>query len=307
MSTDAASVLVDGPWEHRFVAANGARFHVAVAGEGPPVLLLHGFPQFWYAWRHQLSALADAGYQAIAVDLRGFGASDKPPKGYDTYTSTADVAALVRSLGHERAVVAGQGLGGWIAWSMPALEPEVTRGVVALSMPHPIVMQRASWRDSGQRAASRYVVDLQWPFVAERRFAPGSGQAHVREVLTAWAGPGGPFPTDEDVQRYADALALPFVAHSAAEYYRWIGRNQLRFDGPLFNRRIGKPIDVPVLHLQGADDGAVLAEATRGSAAFVRGSYTDLLVEGAGHFLSEQAPQQIGAALLEWLSRLPPD
>ncbi len=303
MSLDAASVLLGGPWEHRLVAANGARFHVAVAGEGPLVLLLHGFPQFWYTWRHLIPALAGAGYQAAAVDLRGYGASDKPPKGYDTYTSTADVAALVRSLGQERAVVVGQGLGAWIAWSMPNLEPDVTRAVAALSMPHPIVMQRASWRDGRQRRASSYLLDLQWPFVAERRFT--GGPEEVGRVLREWAGELGAFPTDEDVQRYAAAMALPFVAHSAAEYYRWIGRNQVRFDGPLFNRRLGPAVTVPVLQLQGSADGCVIAEATTGSAAFVAGPYTEVLVENAGHFLAEEAPDRVARSMLDWLAGLP--
>ena len=87
---DASMALIEGPWEHRFVAANGARFHVAEQGEGPVVLLLHGFPQFWWAWRQQLVDLADAGYRAVAVDLRGYGASDKPPRGYDSPTLAAD-------------------------------------------------------------------------------------------------------------------------------------------------------------------------------------------------------------------------
>jgi len=119
MSLDAASVLIDGPWQHRFVSANGARFHVAELGDGPMVLLMHGFPQFWYAWRHQMSAIADAGWRAVAMDLRGYGASDKPPRGYSTYTSTADAATVIRSLGEESAIVLGQGLGGFVAWSMP--------------------------------------------------------------------------------------------------------------------------------------------------------------------------------------------
>jgi alpha-beta hydrolase superfamily lysophospholipase len=82
-AVDSSEVLVEGPWRHRFVAANGARFHVAEAGDpdGPLVLFLHGFPQFWWAWRHQLAAAADAGYHAVAMDLRGYGASDKPPRG----------------------------------------------------------------------------------------------------------------------------------------------------------------------------------------------------------------------------------
>src|ERR1017187_8675961 len=97
MSNDASSVLVEGPWEHRFVAANGARFHVAEMGHGPLVVLLHGFPQFWWAWRDQLVALSQAGYRAAAIELRGIGASDTAPRGYDTLTLAADVARLVRS------------------------------------------------------------------------------------------------------------------------------------------------------------------------------------------------------------------
>ncbi len=302
MSHDAASVLVQGPWEHRLVAANGARFHVAVQGEGPLVLLLHGFPQFWYTWRHQLVALAECGYQAAAVDLRGYGASDKPPKGYDTYTATADAAALVRSLGEERAVVVGQGLGAWIAWSMPALQPEATRAIAALSMPHPIVARHGSLTDSAQRRASAYLIGLQWPFLAERRMTRGDSE--VRRLLTAWASPSGDYPTEEDVRQYADAMALPFVAHSAAEYYRWIGRNQLRWDGPIFNRRVSVPIDVPVLHLHGIDDGCMLEHGAERSGRFVRGPYTYRPVPGAGHFLTEEAPDVVNAALLSWLDRL---
>ena len=107
MSVDAAFVNIDGPWEHRYISANGARFHVAELGEGPLVLLLHGFPQFWYAWRHQMVALADAGYRAAALDLRGYGGSDKPPRGYDTYMATLDAASVIRTLGEKEAVIVG--------------------------------------------------------------------------------------------------------------------------------------------------------------------------------------------------------
>ena len=98
---DATSVLLPGPWTHRDLSANGVRLHVAEAGEGPLVLLLHGFPEFWWAWRAQLPALAAAGFRAVAPDLRGYGGSDKPPRGYDLPTAAADVAALVRALGEQ--------------------------------------------------------------------------------------------------------------------------------------------------------------------------------------------------------------
>ena len=296
-------MLIEGPWDHKFVSANGARFHVAVAGEGPLVLLLHGFPQFWYAWRHQLVALADAGYQAAAVDLRGFGASDKPPKGYDIYTASGDAAAVIRSLGAEEAVVVGHGLGGATAWAMPTLRPEVTRAIGALGMPHPIVAERACLFDSRQRAAAAYIARMQVPFRSERTLVESDEE--VRGYLTGWAAPGGAFPAEEDVSRYAGALALPFVAHSAAEYYRWFGRNQLRWDGPALRRRLRRPIEVPVLRLHGELDGCFLEASTRGSGRYVAGPLTERVVPEAGHFLAEESPEVVTDALVAWLATLP--
>src|ERR1700750_1306908 len=115
---DSSVVLVDGPWTHRVVPATGIALDVAEAGTGPLVLLLHGFPQFWWAWHRQLVDLADAGYRAVAVDLRGYGASDKPPRGYDAPNLAADMAALVSALGEANALVVGSDLGGLLAWTM---------------------------------------------------------------------------------------------------------------------------------------------------------------------------------------------
>jgi pimeloyl-ACP methyl ester carboxylesterase len=92
-----STIQMAGPWAHRTISANGSRFHIVEAGDGPLVLMLHGFPQFWWTWRHQLVSLPAAGYRAVAVDLRGYGGSDKPPRGYDLVTAAADAA------GHPRA------------------------------------------------------------------------------------------------------------------------------------------------------------------------------------------------------------
>ena len=233
------------------------------------------------------------------MDLRGYGASDKPPRGYDTYTGAADAAAVIRSLGEDDAIVVGQGLGGFIAWTMPAFQPAVTRAVGSLSMPHPRVMRHASFRNRRQRRASHYLVHLQRPFGPEREMA--RDHTYVAEILSAWASPFGEYPRPEDVERYGNAMALPFVAHSAAEHYRWFGRSQLRQDGPLFNRRIRGLIEQPVLQLQGTEDGCVLAASTGGSQAYVSGRYAYELVDGAGHFLTEEAPERVSAALVDWL------
>ena len=303
MTTDGAGIFVDGPWVHRLVPANGARFHVAELGEGPMVLLLHGFPQFWWAWRDQLAALGEAGYRAVAMDLRGFGASDKPPHGYDTFTLAADAASVIRSLGAEDAVVVGHGWGGWIAWSMPSMQPAVTRAVAALSMPHPLVLRRASYADPAQVRANRYLVGLQRPFVPERRLSRDG--TYVAQLLRRWAAPGGGWPPPDVVERYVQAMSLPFVAHSAAEYYRWVFRSQLRSDGRRFVRRLHGTVRVPVLHLHGEQDGAVLASAAEGSGAWVHGPFVERYLRGAGHFLAEEATGEVNDRLLDWLAGLP--
>jgi pimeloyl-ACP methyl ester carboxylesterase len=303
MTLDASMVLIDGPWEHRFVAANGARFHVAEQGEGPLVLLLHGFPQFWWAWRHQMAALAGAGYRACAMDMRGYGASDKPPRGYDTRTSATDVASVIRSLGDSDAVVVGHGWGGWIAWSMPALEATVTRAVASLAMPHPRAFRRASFTSRHQAAANAYLMGLQRPFVPERQMTVHGG--YVQRLLREWASPEGIWPSPEEARLYADAMALPFVAHSAAEYYRWVVRSQVRPDGWRFAGRVKHPIAVPVLQLHGEHDRVVLPESAGGSEAYCTGPFERHLIAGAGHFLPEEAPEAVSQHLLDWLDRDP--
>jgi pimeloyl-ACP methyl ester carboxylesterase len=302
MSLDASMALIEGPWEHRFVAANGARFHVAEQGEGPVVLLLHGFPQFWWAWRHQMQALADAGYRACAMDLRGYGASDKPPRGYDTRTSATDVASVLRSLGASRAVVVGHGWGGWIAWSMPTLQPTVTRAIASLSMPHPLVFRKASFANPRQLKANAYLGGLQRPFVPERQMTVHGG--YVQRLLREWASPEGIWPSPEEARTYADAMALPFVAHSAAEYYRWVVRSQFRPDGWRFAARMRTTITLPVLQLHGEHDRAVLPDTSSDSADYVAGPFERHLVPGAGHFLPEEAPSVVNDYLCAWLATL---
>ena len=303
MSKDASSVLIEGPWEHRFVAANGARFHVAEIGQGPLVVLLHGFPQFWWAWRDQLIALAAAGYHVAAIDLRGYGASDKPPRGYDTFTLAADVASIVRSLGEADAAIIGHGWGGWIAWSMPTMQPAVTRAVAALGMPHPLVLRHASVRDPAQIRANAYLAGLQRPFVPEHQM--GNSPSYVEHLLVAWSAPHGLWPPHDLALRYAEAMALPFVAHSAAEYYRWVVRSQWRLDGRRFAHCLRSPITVPVLQLQGEEDRAVVPALAEMSSAYVESSFDQHSIAGAGHFLPEEAPAEVNAHLVRWLNSLP--
>ena len=265
--------------------------------QAPLVVLLHGFPQFWWAWRHQLTRLADLGHRVAALDLRGYGASDKPPRGYDTMTSAADVAGVVRSLGASDAVVIGHGWGGWVAWSMPSLEPGTTRAVAAVSVPHPLRLQSPAFARSAP-GAFRAVLAAQVPMRPERVLQePG----RVKSLLRRWAAPG--WPSEEEAERYEAAMRVPFVAHSALEYVRWAFRSPPRGDGRRFASAVRHRIDVPLLQVHGVRDTFLPADLARGSSRFVRGAYRWELVD-AGHFVPEEAPEQLSTLLAAWLTTL---
>jgi len=297
---DATSVLLPGPWTHRDISANGVRLHAAETGEGPLVLLLHGFPQFWWTWRTQLTDLAAAGFHVVAPDLRGYGASDKPPRGYDLPTLSADVAALVRALGERDAVVVGHDWGGLLAWTTAALHPRSVRRLVILSMAHPRRL-RAGMADPAQRRASRYALRFQLPRLPERMLTRFDDDP-VADLMQRWAGPEWWRTTDfaEAVDRYRQAARIPQAAYGAMEYHRWAGRSQLRPDGLRYARRMAAPITAPTLQLHGALDPCVLPSTARGSGRYVAGAYEWRELPGIGHFPQEEAPETVSRAIAEW-------
>lgn len=286
------------------VSANGARFHVASAGDGPLVMLLHGFPQFWWAWRHQLPALSAAGYRVAAMDLRGFGASDKPPRGYDPRTLADDVAGVIRSLGVRDAVVVGQGLGGLVAWTLAVVHPRLVRRLVAVSMPHPRRLRRAHLTDARQVRASRHVLGYQRPVMPERLLVADGGQ-HVADLLRLWAAPG--FPDAVAERHYRQAALIPGVAHCALESYRWAVRSIPRPDGLRYARRMASPVTVPTLQVHGALDPCVLPSSARGSGRYVEAPYRWHLLPGVGHFPAEEDPAAFNDVLTGWLADPSPE
>jgi pimeloyl-ACP methyl ester carboxylesterase len=294
-----SAVHIDGPWTHRDISANGIRIHVVEAGSGPLVLLLHGFPEFWWSWRHQLRALAAAGYRAVAPDLRGYGSSDKPSRGYDAMTLSADLAGIVRSLGEDDADIVGHDWGGHLAWSVAALHPNVVRRLAVLSIPHPLRWPGALLRDREQRRASRYMLRFQLPWAPER-WLVADDAVNVGGLLHAWSAPG--FPDAETERRCRDAMQILYTPNRALEYYRWAFRSVPRGDGRRFRTALRHPIDVPVLQLHGSLDRCVLPRTAKRSGRFVGGSYEWQLIEGAGHFPHEEAPDAVSAELLRWLA-----
>ncbi|RJL22002.1 alpha/beta fold hydrolase [Bailinhaonella thermotolerans] len=302
---DESLVRLDGPWTHRAVHAGGTRFHLVEAGEGPLVLLLHGFPEFWWAWRNQLVSLPAAGYRAVAVDLRGYGASDKPPRGYDLVTLAGDVSALVRALGEAGAFVVGHDWGGMLAWTTGAYHPKVVQRLVAVSAPHPLRLRHAMVTDPfGQLRAGSHAFGFQLPLIPERRLLANNA-AMVGRMLREWSGPG--WPDEETVRRYRQVIQIPNVAHCAMEYHRWFARSTLRPDGLRFARRMRTAIQVPTLQLHGALDTLILPRSAQGSSRYVAAPYRWRLIEGAGHFPHEERPDAFDAELTAWLADPEPD
>lgn len=297
-----AAISAAGPWTHRDVAANGARFHIADLGDGPPVLLLHGFPTFWWTWRQQLVALAAAGYRAIAMDLRGYGGSDHPPEGYDPRTMSADVAGVVRCLGLTEAVIVGHGWGGLGAWSTAVLRPEVVRALVPVSAPHPRSLRRAFLRDSHQRSALGYATGFQLPFLPERSLTANDGR-RVVDLMSEWSNDDA-WLAGEVGETFRAAFCRWPTAHTAVEYHRWAARSSIRPDGLTFMSLMEAPVQQPVLQVHGAHDPMMLPASVDGSESYVRATYERVDLP-TGHFPHEEAPQAFTSTLIDWLARLP--
>lgn len=306
---DPSTVRIDGPWTHRDVYANGVRLHVAEAGSGPMVLLLHGFAEFWWAWRHQLTELAEAGYRVVAADLRGYGDSDKPPRGYDAWTLTGDVAGLVRALGERHAHLVGHAWGGALAWTTAALHPRVVASVTVLGGAHPLALRSAIARTAPRRLrhnqarAFAHLFRFQVPMVPERRLVR-DGALEVERLLHGWSGERWRGSDDfaRTVRTLREAMLVPGVAHSALEYYRWAFRAQFRGEGRRFTDAADTRVGVPVLQVHGDADPCVLLDTARDSSPWLgpRSRFTTL--PGIGHLPHLESPAETNRTLLTFLT-----
>jgi epoxide hydrolase 4 len=274
--------------EHKSIDVGSTRLHVVQAGKGPPVILLHGFPEFWYSWRHQIEALASQGFTAIAPDLRGYNLSDKP-RGVSRYRMdylVDDIIGLMSVLGYPSAHIVGHDWGGVIAWVLAAQQSDRVGKLVVLNAPHPVRMAQAMLHPA-QLRRSWYIFAFQLPAIPEwcvRK--PG----FLSKRMRAWGlGPG--VLSDEDLVRYEEALRTPGAARSALNYYRAAVRYPI-FRVPIVRR--------PALVIWGDRDGALGNELLDG----LHRHATDLRIHRvaqAGHFVQQEAPEEVNAALIEFL------
>jgi epoxide hydrolase 4 len=282
-------------WEHREAMVNGVRLHYVEAGSGPLVVLLHGFPEFWYSWRHQIPALAAAGFRVLAPDLRGYNLSDKPPgvPAYRLEVLLEDVAELIRQAGTDKAAVAGHDWGGVLAWHLPVSHPGLVDKLIVLNAPHPAAYRRElrSWK---QLLKSWYMLFFQVPGIPEEVIRAGDFDLVGRMLRR------GPVHEDaftpEDVRRYKQALARPGALTAALNYYRAGLRSLTRQDG-----RDTAPVAVPTLLLWGEQDPYLSPSLTEGLGPWV----PDLRVvrlPDASHWVQNDAPERVNRLMIDFLT-----
>ena len=290
------SVLIEGPWRHRELTANGIRFHLATGErftrDRPLVLLLHGFGEFWWAWRHQLPILDAAGMSVAALDLRGYGTSDKTPRGYRQSVTGTDISAVIRSLGFSSGYVVGHDWGGVATWSTYACAPEQISGLATVAAPHPL---RFPWSSMGPG-----LMWFQLPILPERVIMARDG-AYVEWLLRRRTAPGSAFPSTADARHYRQALRLWPSPHCALEYLRMFGRDQVRGAGRDYRQTLRTPVRVPVLTVRGSTDRLLPASAMLPPDPYAPTDHRHVEVPGAGHLPHEENPDAVSAALLDWL------
>lgn len=300
-ASDWTVPAADTPGTHDWIDADGVRLHAVTAGpeDGPLALLLHGFPEFWYAWRHQLPALAAAGYRVVAPDLRGYNYSEKP-SGVGSYhldELVGDVAGLVAAFGRERAHVVGHDWGGLIAWQAAVDRPALVDRLAVLNAPHPSAYERALRTSPTQVLRSWYVAAAQLPALPEAAIRARDFALLERSLRR---GPVRPDAfTDADVTRYKRALGRPGALTAALNYYRSIARRNARLT--LTRGGVGDlSVDAPTLLVWGERDDALSVSLTEGLDRWVPDTRVERLPE-ASHWVQADAPERVTDLLLSHL------
>lgn len=277
--------------------SSGVRLVAETRGRGRPVVLLHGFPETHRSWEQQTGALVERGFQAIALDLRGYGRSARPSSGYDLPTLADDVAAVIRQLDRGPVAVVGHDWGGVVTWELLSRHAPLVDRAVILDAPHPALMARALRRNPRQLARSWYMFFFQLPSLPERWLARRAGRNIARMFRPDW--PLASAATAAIVEAEGLALLEPGALGAALAYYRTALRDNaaalLRDDELHLD-----PIEVPVTVIWGERDSCLGPELNHGLTRFVR-DLTVHIVAGAGHFVHQERPDEVNALLLRAL------
>ncbi|MEL6326714.1 MAG: alpha/beta hydrolase [Cyanobacteria bacterium J06626_23] len=280
--------------QHQYLETNGVRLHYVTQGSGPLMLFLHGFPEFWYSWRHQIRAFAQD-YTVVALDLRGYNDSEKP-KDMAAYAMSAlveDVAGTIRALGDGRCILVGHDWGGAIAWSVAYAHPEMLSRLIVMNLPHPAKFAEGL-RTPQQLLRSWYIGLFQLPLLPELLLQAGD-YAAIRAAFRAQAVNPNAF-TDADLDAYAAAAAKPGALTAMLNYYR-----NLLPSGGLLNRTWDK-LDIPTLLIWGENDAALGKELTDGTEQYVS-NLTLRYIPNCSHWVQQEQPELVNQYMREFLGR----
>lgn len=284
------SVIKDS-WQHEYITTNKIKLHYVTQGEGPLMLMLHGFPEFWYSWRHQIPEFAK-NYKVVALDLRGYNDSDKPSEqsAYVMDEFVKDVKGVIQGLGYEKCVLVGHDWGGAIAWNFAYEYPAMVEQLIILNLPHPAKFAQG-FRTPQQLLRSSYIFFFQLPFIPELLIQSGDYQL-VETAFKGMAINKSAF-TKADMDAYKDAAGKRGALTAMLNYYRNV-----------FQQRLTEPnwgiLEVPTLMIWGEKDTALGKELTYGTEAYVR-DFQIKYIPDCSHWVQQEQPELVNQYMREFL------
>ncbi len=279
-------------WKHDRIHTNGINLHYVTQGEGNLILFLHGFPEFWYSWRHQIPELAKD-HKAVAIDLRGYNDSDKPATkdAYRMSEFVADVKGVIEGLGYERCTLVGHDWGGAIAWNFAYAYPNMLDKLIILNLPHPAKFSQGLTTPQ-QLLKSWYIFLFQIPALPEFLIQLGDYKA-LETAFLGMAVNKNAF-TQADIEQYKNAIAKRGALTATINYYRDA------FQSGIVGRNWGV-LNVPTLMIWGEKDTALGKELTYGTEQYVR-DFQIRYIPNCSHWVQQEQPELVNQYICEFIN-----
>lgn len=270
--------------KHGYADNNGVKIHYATMGSGPLVIMIHGFPDYWYSWRHQMEGLADR-FQVVAIDQRGYNLSDKPKgdENYDMKFMVSDVIAVIKSFGKEKAIVVVHDWGGMVSWQLALNAPQFVEKLIILNLPHPRGLGRELANNPQQQKNSQYARNFQ---------KEGSENNLKAEQLAFWV------KDPAAREKYVEAFRKSDFAAMMAYYKRNYPREP--YQAP--NGEVTK-VPMPVLMFHGLKDTALLSDALNNTWDWIGNDLTLVTIPEASHFVQQDAAEKVTRMMRAWLTQ----
>ena len=283
--------VLEGSWQHAYITTNGVKLHYVTQGEGDLMLMLHGFPEFWYSWRHQIPEFAK-NYKVVALDLRGYNDSDKPAdkSAYVMDEFIRDVEGVIKGLGYDKCILVGHDWGGAIAWNFAYAHPEMVERLIILNLPHPAKFAEGM-RNPQQLLRSSYMFFFQIPWLPE--FLIQSSDYQPIETAIKGMAVNKSAITKEDLEAYKDAAAKRGAMTATLNYYRNIFQQRM-------TSQDWSVLEVPTLMIWGEKDTALGKELTYGTEAYVR-DFQIKYIPDCSHWVQQEQPQLVNQYMREFL------